>query len=131
MYLGSQLNLLNGQDVEIKHRMARAWGKFAAFRPELTDQQYPLTSRLKLFDTVVMASALNGSGTWTVTNERERIVRSIQRKMLRAILGRGRHVLKSGEHEEGGDEGLEPWVSWIQRTTHGAERHLKRAGCKD
>ena len=87
MYLGRALSLQSVQDTEIKHRMSRAWDKFAVYQKELTNNTYLLTSRRKLFNSVVTASALYGCGSWTVTNERERLVKTTQMEMLRRILG--------------------------------------------
>jgi hypothetical protein len=57
MYLGRALSLQNVQDTEIKHRMSRAWAKFAVYQKELTDDTYPVKSRMKFFNSVVTASA--------------------------------------------------------------------------
>ena len=130
MYLGRALSLQSVQDTEIKHRMSRAWANFAVRQKELTDDTYSLKSRMKLFNSVVTASALYGCGSWTMTNERERLVKTTQRKMLRRMLGSRRRrrmddASKSdqtnaelGDDEYDSEDGdLESWADWIKRVT--------------
>jgi hypothetical protein len=128
-YLGKLLNLQEAQDTEIQHRIVRAWAKFAVFRTELTEWRYPLKARWRLFDAVVSSSLLYASGSWTMTKEREDLLRGAQRKMLRAILGRGRRRLSG---RDGLDEGeVESWVDWVKRTTGEAELLYKESGGMD
>ena len=53
---------------------------------------YPLRKRLRLFGATVSRSFLYAAGTWTLTEERARKIRTAQRRMLRAMLGQGRQV---------------------------------------
>ena len=52
---------------------------------------------------------LMGSGSWVLTRVRESILRTIQLKMLRTMLGKQRFLLPNGS--------LETWVDWMKRTT--------------
>ena len=125
--------------------MARAWKKFYANQQQLCDKHYRLKDRLRLFDAVVTATALYGSGCWTMTAAREAKLRSTQTKMLRKVLGlrrrkaaareeRGEEDSASAseangegteeggedadEDEEDGDEDSgESWIEWMRRTT--------------
>ena len=118
-------------------------------KDELIKKKYALSDRLRLFDAVVTPAVLYGAGTWTLTKEMERALRTTQRRMLRAILGQGRRRMErtteSINAEENGDSGedgdnetpeeddidlLEPWVEWIRRVTHNAENNLKRFNIK-
>eukprot|EP00973_Karenia_brevis_P033246 4586825-Karenia_brevis.AAC.1 len=64
-YLGRRLCLGSLHTSEIDSRLEKAWKKFFAWKSDLC-------------------------GTWTLTAERERKIRSVQRRMLRWILGTGR-----------------------------------------
>jgi hypothetical protein len=137
MYLGRALNLVEPHDAELKHRMARAWAKFSQYKGQLTDQDYSLYQRLRLFESVVTPTALYGCCCWAMTSNRERELRSTQRKMLRMILGKGRRPIDSdnsidiiGEEfdDDGNCDNLEPWVDWIRRTTHDALAAIARIG---
>ena len=136
-YLGTKLCLdeRNAMDLEIDHRVARAWSKFSAFRSELTNKQTSLFDRLRLFHAVVTPCATYACGSWSLKRETEQKLRVAQRRMLRAILGKGRKQLEqehdtpakedseSQEWEEGeGDiaedeKHLEAWKDWLKRTT--------------
>ena len=71
-YLGRALQLQDFHDIEIQHRMSKAWAKFTTYKEELTDKNYSIKARLRLFDSVVTSSALYGCSSWTMTRERER-----------------------------------------------------------
>ena len=109
MYLGRALSLTDAHDVELEHRIKKAWAKFGTWKQELTDRSVPLHLRLKLFRSVVTPTALYGSGSWVMTGQRETAFRGTQMKMLRSIMGRKRKKLPSGE--------LETWVDWIKDAT--------------
>jgi hypothetical protein len=144
MYLGKALNLHELHDTEIKHRMSKAWAKFAMYKEELTNKTYSLKSRLRLFQSVVTPSALYCCGSWTMTADRERLLRTTQRKMLRNILGGKRQVRNSdtstdGEEKDTSEEGsmnidaedhlddqLEDYTEWIKRTTREAEASYQK-----
>ena len=59
-------------------------------KTELCGRHVRLRVRLKLFNAVVTPTFLYGSGTWTMTAERERRIRTTQRRMLRWMPGVGR-----------------------------------------
>ena len=148
-YLGRQITFEDAQRAELKNRLRGAWAKFMEHKDELIKKKYALSDRLRLFDAVVTPAVLYGAGTWTLTKEMERALRTTQRRMLRAILGQGRrkierttestHAEENGNSEEDGDNEtpeeddrdlLEPWVEWIQRVTHNVENILKRLNIK-
>jgi hypothetical protein len=101
MYLGRLFSFNASQDTELKHRVGKAWAKFAIFRDELTDKHYNLDQRLRLFKAVVQPSFLYGSVCWTMTRKREQYIRTAQRKMVRTIIGSRRKLV---------DNELEDWV---------------------
>ena len=131
MYLGRLLNLGSLHDTELDHRLRRAWAKFGAFKQQLLDPDYSLFQRLRLFQATVTPTALYGSCSWSMTQAREHTLRTAQRKMLRAILGRGRRRIEKSDDSshsslpsepfQPGEEDevhLESWVEWKQRTTN-------------
>eukprot|EP00973_Karenia_brevis_P018647 2557449-Karenia_brevis.AAC.1 len=117
----------------------------------LCNKAYGLQSRLKLFGATVSQSVLYGSGTWTMTLARERRLQSAQRRMMRLMLGSGRRVERQcaetqSDTTQSSDEQtkeeemhleipeiweLEPWVDWVRRTTHLAEKEMQKAGVQD
>jgi len=139
LYLGRALNLRNGQDAEIDHRIKRAWAKFWTFKAELTNSHYSLSNRLRLFHAVVEPTALYGSGSWAMTRAREGKLRTAQRRMLRTILGKGRASLEKEDSDSESksiassnpNEALEGYVEWIQRVTAEVEAAMVSAGVPD
>ena len=124
MYLGRYVTCNDFHDSEIQNRMTKAWAAFAKNKAELCGRHYPLRARLRLFEATVTATALYGSGTWTMTTDREKLLTTTCRRMLRKMLGTPRRQLQttSGNLEE------ETWVDWIVRATSAAESEQKKAG---
>ena len=119
-YLGRKITFDCCHPTEVSNRIACAWRSFVALRDELTKKHYSLSQRLRLFDMTVSATMLYGSAAWTLTTELEAQIRRTRRKMLRMILRYPRRVCDRTR------DGviLEPWVDWIQRTTHAAEERM-------
>ena len=116
MYLGRLLALADTHEVEVSHRIRKAWTKFGVYKQELTDKMVPLNLRLKLFQAVVTPTALYGCGSWAMTAGREQCLQSTQMKMLRAICGYRRRKDPSGE--------LEAWVDWVKRSTDEVKKNM-------
>jgi hypothetical protein len=125
IYLGRALAFTENHDREINHRIAAGWAKFTTYRKELCNRRLPLERRLKLFDAVVTPTVLYGSGSWTMTKEREGRLKVARRRMLRQITQVPR--LKTCEE----DGSLEDWVAYIIRSTHVAENESDKAGVSD
>ena len=79
---------------------------------------------MKLFDAVVTPTMLYGSGCWAKTTERQRDLRTTQRRMMRMILGTRRKYV--GDHET-----VETYVEWIQRAIRELEIMMDKYGVKD
>ena len=124
MYLGRKLSLQDTHDTELRNRMAKGWGKFAIYRDELTNSYYSLRQRMRLFASVVQPSVLYGCVSWTMTKEREQLVRTTQRKMVRKIIGTKRTI----ETDERGIPSTESYIDWIQRATRKAEQAMAKYG---
>jgi hypothetical protein len=149
MYLGRALNLCQPHDPELGHRISSGWAKFAKFKKELTDKDYSLYQRLRLFHSVVTPSVLYGSATWTMTASREQTLRVAQRRMLRMIIGSGRKKRcitadvelddssksskSDASYEETFEEdvAVESFVEWIRRVTAEAESIVKKLNLAD
>ena len=117
MYLGRLFSFDSTHDVEQKNRISKVWAKFAVCRSELTGKWYDLERRIKLFKAVVQPTLLYGCACWTLTRERESLIRSTQRKMMRRIMGTRRQVI--------GDQ-TEKWVDWVIRATPEGRGHDAR-----
>ena len=124
MYLGRQICFNDFHDTEIRHLLNRGWAAFGKHGAALCGRHYPLRSRLRLFVAVVTATVLYGSGTRTMTVERERLLSTTYRKMLRKMIGTPRRYLKNNADDV--DE--EPWVEWIIRATAIAETQMDKLG---
>ena len=85
-YLGQTITFELQETMEIKNRLRTAWAAFHKFRQELTSRSYRLCHRMRLFNMVVTPKLTYASGTWTITKEHERMIRSAQRKMFRLIV---------------------------------------------
>ena len=109
---------------ELRNRIAKGWAKFAIYRDELTNSYYSLRQRMRLFASVVQPSVLYGCVSWTMTKEREQLIQTTQRKMLRKIVGTKRSVSKDKE----GVVSTETYVDWIQRATRKAEDAMANYG---
>ena len=147
-YLGKQITFENGTQVELSNRIKAAWAKFMQYKHELTKKTYSLSDRLRLFESVVSPTVLYGSEAWTLTAEMARLLRTTQRRMLRAVLGQGRRRTQTAPEtpddrdatdsedpldappEEDRRDELEPWLDWIKRVTHNVENNLQRLGIK-
>ena len=155
-YLGRCLCFQNFADRELDNRINKGWAKFAMYKGELCDGAYSLIHRLRLFNAVVTPSVMYGAGCWTMTGERERKLRTAQRKMLRKMLRMGRKVARQhideeaerdstsrsettepstemDEEDEGEDEKKEEetWVEWMIRTARAASCAMQKANVPD
>ena len=117
LYLGRMVNFSSFHDAEIDNRISRGWAAFGKFKNELCCKHYPLKHRMKLFDATVSATVLYGSGTWTMTKDRESTLRTNMRRMLRKIHGCPRKLQN--------EEDRESWVEWIVRATHTVENVMQ------
>ena len=153
-YLGKQLSCHEIHDMKLSARLDKAWKKFFLLKTDLCGRHVSLQARLKLFNASVTSTVLYGSGTWTMTADRERKLRTTQRRMLRWMLGshwrRPREQSDQSSSSSGSDtDGSEPeeteedqkgttdkkqeesWVDWIQRCTRIVEHQLGKAGVDD
>ena len=117
IYLGRALNLIDMHDIELKHRIKKAWAKFGALKMELTDRSVPIQLRLRLFNAVITPTVLYGCSSWVLTESRTTSLRTTQARMLRCMLASRRRKDEEGQ--------LESWPEWIQRETHKCRELMK------
>ena len=79
---------------KIKNRIRAAWESFYRIKQELTSRSYFLPNRLRLLNMPTLSYA---SGTWTLSKEHERMIRSTQRKMLRLVVQAKRKSKKKNQ----------------------------------
>ena len=138
-YLGRLFSFSDIHGVEIRQRIQKGWAAFGKFREELCGKHYPLAYRMRLFNSVVSSTVVYGSGAWTMTVERENLLRTAFRRMLRKIIGvkRKHHetyldwITRATHHSEhlAGQHGFENWIS-LQKQRKFA-LHAKITGCTD
>ena len=85
-YLGQTKTFEQQETTEIKSRTRGAWASHAKYRQELTSKSYLLRHRLHSFNMAINLILTYVSGTWTLSNEHEKMTRSTQLKMLRLIM---------------------------------------------
>ena len=85
-YFGQTIAFQQQETTEIRSRTRAARASFYRYKQELAPKSYLLQNRIRLFNMVISPTLSNASGTWTLTKEHERMIRSIQRKMLRLIV---------------------------------------------
>ena len=117
-YLGRKLSLDDFHGVELRNRIACGWSTFRGLKAVLCDRRILLRNRLRLLQSCVAPSMLYAAGSWTLTLDQERKIRTAQRQMLRRMLMTPR-------------ETDETWVAYIQRATHIAINLAERHGVKD
>ena len=85
-YLGQKITFEDQEAEEVKNRLKAAWAAFHKYRQELTSRDYRLCHRLRLFNMVITPTLTYASGTWTLTQNHEKMIKTAQRKMLRLII---------------------------------------------
>ena len=85
-YLGQEITFEQQETEEIKNRIRTAWAAFHKYRQELKSRSYRLCHMMRLVNMVITPMLTYASGTWTLSKEHERLIRSAQRKMLRLII---------------------------------------------
>ena len=89
-YLGRSLcgSLARRHVVEFNHRVQLAWNKFHRHRRVLVNQHVSIKLRMKFFDAVATPTILFGLHTLALTGVQLSKLDSIQRRMLRLMVGR-------------------------------------------
>ena len=85
-YLGQKITFEDQETAEVSNRLKAAWAAFHKYRHEWTSKDYRLCHRQRLFNMVVTPTLTFASGTWTITQKHEKMIKTAQRKMLRLIV---------------------------------------------
>ena len=85
-YLGQKITFEEQETEEIKNRLKAAWAAFHKYRQELTSKDYRLCHRLRPFGMITTPTMTYASGTWTLSQKHETMIKTAQRKMLRLIV---------------------------------------------
>ena len=85
-YLGQKATFEKQETVEVKNRIKAAWAAFHKYRQELTSKAYRICHRLRLFNMVITPTITYASGTWTLSQTHETMIKTAQREMLRLIV---------------------------------------------
>ena len=102
--LGQTITFQQQETTESRSRIQAAWASFYRYKQELTSKSYSSQHRLRLFNTVISPTLGCASGTWILTKEHERMIRSTQRKMLRLIVQTRRKYKKTTQNSKEGKE---------------------------
>ena len=84
--LDKKITFEDQETEEIKNRWKAGWAAFHKYRQELTSKDYRLCHTLRLFKMVIKPTMTYASGTWTLTQKHEKMIKTAQRKMLRLIV---------------------------------------------
>ena len=68
------------ETAEIKNRIRAAWASFNRYKEELTSKSFFVQHRLRQFDVVITSTQNYASGTWTLSKEHERMIRSKRKR---------------------------------------------------
>ena len=79
-YLGQKVTFEDQETEEVKNRLKAAWAAFHKYRQELTSKDYRLCHRLRLFNMVITPTMTYASGTWTLTQKHEKMIRTAATK---------------------------------------------------
>ena len=74
-------------DIETNHRIQAAWMQFHKRQYILLNRHISLSKRLKLFDAAISPCILYGSSCFCTTKKQLLILKRVQMKMLRRIVG--------------------------------------------
>ena len=88
-YLGGNLvgDLALGTNAEFDHRLRAVWAKFYKYKHVILNKHVSFKLRLKLFDSVVLPTAIFGPAVLPLTKIHIHKLDVVQQKMLRSIVG--------------------------------------------
>ena len=114
-YFGRALSIDDCHLTEFKNRIASGWASFFKSKACLCNSKIFLKNHLRLFNAVVTPCVSYACGTWAMTENMSRELRTVQRRMLRWMMPTARL-----------DQ--EDWVTYIQRATSRVEAIARNWG---
>ena len=127
--LDKQLRFSNRKQQRSKNRIRAAWALFYRHKQELKSKSYFLQHRLRLFNMVITPTLSYASGTWTLSREHERMIRSTQRKMLRLIVQTQRKYKKKTQTSKNEKDGQDAKVNHRSSDHETAEGSSSNTDC--
>ena len=98
-YLGQTITVQQQETGGIKNRIRAAWASFYRYKQELTSRSSFLQHTLRS-PNMSITPTLSYAGTWTLSKEHERMIRSTQRKMLRFIVQKKKKIQKENPAQQ-------------------------------
>jgi len=86
-YLGSVINVANDLDEELKTRMIQANRCFFALKHLFRSRLLNVTTKYRLYKTLVRSVATYACETWTLTTNQENQLKCFERRIQRSISG--------------------------------------------
>ena len=77
-YLGQKIKLEEQETEEIKNRLQAAWAAFHKYCQELASKDYRLCHRLLLFIMIITPTLTCASGTWTLSQKHEKMIKTAE-----------------------------------------------------
>ena len=77
-YLGQKIKLEEQETEEIKNRLQAAWAAFHKYCQELASKDYRLCHRLLLFIMIITPTLTYASGTWTLSQKHEKMIKTAE-----------------------------------------------------
>ena len=97
-YLGAIINKEGTSLQEVKTRLAIALAAMTKLSKIWQSNKIQISSKVKLYKTLVTSIALYGCESWTLNSESERRIQAFEMKCLRRILGISYRERKTNEH---------------------------------
>ena len=119
------------EEKEEKRRQAEGMTAGNEYRMMLMamSKSYFQHHRLRLFNMVITPTLSYASGTWTLSKQHERMIRSTQRKMLRLIIQTTRKYEKKTQTTKNGENGEEEKANHRDADAETAEGSSTNTDC--
>uniref|UniRef100_A0A0K0CVD3 Uncharacterized protein n=1 Tax=Angiostrongylus cantonensis TaxID=6313 RepID=A0A0K0CVD3_ANGCA len=86
VYLGREINMMNGLAPELSRRKRAAWGAFKSIE-DVVKRAKNTRLRVHLFDSTVLPALTYASETWSLRKQDERSFSVIERAVEKTVLG--------------------------------------------
>ena len=102
--LGTWITLDGSFEVEVGHRIHKAWGSFCKFQPVLCAFTQNLVSRIRVLDKSVKPTLFYASGSWHLTKNQIQQLSSLQFNMIRKMIRFSRRPWENTDFVYGTDQ---------------------------
>ena len=140
-YLGQKIAFEEQETEEIKNRLKAARAASHKYRQEHTSKDYHLCHRLRLFNIIITPTLTYASGTWTLSQKHEKMIKTAQRKMKKCEIAKETEECSDQNSDKyqnsdvsfqgDKDEAISHYrergrIEYIKRSTKEAEEHMKK-----